>query len=1472
MKIRTFLLTLTAVATLHVGAADWIDVTSKYIKNPTFSGNDITTGWTGTVFGAANPMENAEHYNKTYDTWQRIDNPMKGRYRLSLNAFYRMGSAANDFSLYQTGEYENFQHAKLYVQQSEVYLGETAIVPASSAALEQSLGGQSARVGSWMDEGYKYIPNNMYAAYLWFNAGYYNNELEFTINDSSLPIYIGIYKNTTIQEDWTCLDDWKLEWWGDMVYVSSINLSKTSANMVVGERLQLSATVLPSNAIINSVEWSSNNSEVASVTADGKITALSTGQATITAWAVDGSNKMASCTVTVTNNDATSGSIVITEIQSANIDQILDPSWNYGGWVELYNPTSTGVSLKGCWLSDDAENLCKAHITQPMAIPAKGYLNLWFDHHDKYCESQVNMKLEVEGDTIFISDPNGKLLAMQAYPPAVSRCSYARKTLSGDEWGWSSTPTPEASNSGMKYATTQLAAPVVDQPSQVFSSQLTVCVNIPQGATLRYTTNGRTPTETNSEISTTGLFYPSVTTRYRFRLFADGKLPSPVTTRTYIYKDKDFSLPIISVVGNGYDLFGDDYGIFAKGNGNGRPGNGQSSPCNWNMDWDRAANFEYIDNKQMAINQEVLIERCGGWSRAWAPYAFKLKANKLLEGQNTLPYQFFADKPYLKHKTLQIRNGGNDTSCRIKDPALQEIIARSGLNIDYQAYQPVMHYLNGSYAGVINMREPNNKHFVYANYGLDDDEIDQFEMSPDSGYIQKCGTYESMQRWKDLAAECGTSDEAYEELCKMVDIDEYCNYMAIQFYLSNWDWPQNNVKGWKPIMEGGKFRFVLFDLDGSFNNDGSFANFESKQTYTFDKLYGEPYEYITKEIEFVTVFLDMLNNEKFRRQFIDSYCLITGSVFEPTRCQSIINELASRVYNSQIINTEFYGVGTSPWGTANDLIGKLSSSRQTTMMNVMKNYSRMQLSNATPQKVTLSTNLPEARLTVNGLPVPTNKFSGQLFAPVTFGTDAPAGYKFVGWKMLEGSNLEKNFLIPEESQWLYYDKGSLDGTNWQSADYDASSWSSGKAPLGYFVGGERYTNTYLDYGGNTSNKYPTYYFRKTINLTEAPSESDIFTLNYIIDDGLIIYVNGTEAGRYNMPSGDVSFNTMATTYAHDNPDSGSLTLPTSLFHSGSNTIAVEVHNNAANSTDAYWEASITQSVPKGDYASTEQTMEMPEGDMTLVAVYETMTDEERQQAGLSSAPVIINEVSAGNSIYINEYGKKDDWIELYNTTDQDIDLEGMFLTDRSAKPEKYTITGTGANGGKASTIIPAHGYKIIWCSKRDTKTQLHANFKLDNEDGTVIRLMAKDRSWADSLVYCAHNGDQTFGRYPDGGTQTYLMHLPTIDKSNRIDSYTSTWKYTPEQDPETSLRSLASRSAGMSIAYSGELLLIKSEDSQNVTVCVYTPSGALVLRQPLQLVESVHERVSVATLPAGIYVARATDSEGNECATKFIKH
>ena len=241
----------------------------------------------------------------------------------------------------------------------------------------------------------------------------------------------------------------------------------------------------------------------------------------------------------------------------------------------------------------------------------------------------------------------------------------------------------------------------------------------------------------------------------------------------------------------------------------------------------------------------------------------------------------------MKHKTWQIRNGGNDTGSRIKDAALQTIVHTSGLEVDGQECQPVVHFINGKYIGVLNIREPNNKHFVEANYALGDDEIDQFEMSPDSGYVQKCGTDESFLRWYELSANAADAT-VYEEISNMVDIDEYINYMAVEFYLGSDDWPQNNVKGFKPRVENGKFRFVLFDLDHSFNSSDAFNLFAGKRNYTFNYIY-DTNSQIQAEIKLVTIFLNMLKNADFRKQFIDTYCLVAGSVFEPERCNAIID-------------------------------------------------------------------------------------------------------------------------------------------------------------------------------------------------------------------------------------------------------------------------------------------------------------------------------------------------------------------------------------------------------------------------------------------------------------------------------------------------------------------------------------------------------------------------------------------------------
>ncbi len=1452
-KMLCLLFLLSAVA--DVWAADeWMDLTSTYITNPNYD-NDSNSGWTiSASAGSTNcSYGTQEFWDGTWNIYQTIGSINNGHYRLTVNGYYRPG-------YFSDNDAENYE---AIVSTSLLYANEasTPMKSVYSESLDYNYnwgcwGHQTGRTTTW-------YPNNMEAGAYCFDQGMYVNELEFDITDGTLTF--GIKNETYVGGNWAIFDNWKLEYYGTMTYITSIAFGEPTKSLVVGEKAQLTATIVPADATIKVLDWTSSNEAVVMVDDTGMVEAVATGTATITATATDGSGVKATCALTVMTNTDGLADVMITEIQSANIDQFLDPSWNYGGWVELYNPDELSVTLTGCWVSDDASNLKKVHITEPMAIPAKGYLNLWFDHYDKYCPSQMDMKLDVEGGTIYLSDTDGKLLISQTYPEAVSRCSYARKSLSGEEWAMTSTPTPEQANNGSTYCDTRLDAPEVDQDSQIFGSTLTVCVNIPDGATLRYTTDGSAPTATNGETSETGLFYPDGTTTYRFCLMGDGYLPSPVVTRTYIYKDKEFALPVFSVVSANDNFYGSDYGIFVQGNGNGRPGNGQSSSCNWNMDWDRPANFEFINQEGiMEVNQETAIERCGGWSRAWTPYSFKVKANKQYELQNYLPYDFFTEKPYLRHRTLQMRNGGNDTSCRIKDPALQEIVLRSGMDVDCQGYQPVMHYINGRYAGVINMREPNNKHYVYANYGLDDDEIDQFEMSPDSGYVQKCGTYESIQRWYDLSEECA-SDDVYGQIKEMVDIDEYCNYMAIEFFLGSTDWPQNNVKGWKPITDGGKYRFILFDLDFAFNSNNTFSDFAYKQTYTFDQLYGEPVDHITKEIEMVTIFLNMLQNDDFRKQFIDSYCIVAGSVFEPSRCEEIINELCDNVSASQSIYSEVYGTGSTPWSTANDMLNSLTASRRNTMMNTLKNYSAMKLSGTTAQSVTLSANISEARLLVNDLPVPTNAFDGQLFAPVTFKAQAPSGYKFDGWKLVSGTVGNEDTLLPKGSTWSYYDQGSLDNEEWKSDSYDYNAWGSGKAPLGYCSGDTMTTSL--------AKNLPTYYFRSTLTLNSELSGDDAFTLDYTADDGFIIYVNGTEAGRYNMPSGTVRYSDLATTYANGNPDKGTMSLSSSLFKKGTNSIAVEVHNNDLTSSDIYWDASIshTSTETTGNYVSTEEEYDMPtSGNMVLQACYSEMSDEEKEEEGITTTPIVINEVSAGNSINVNEYYKKDDWVELYNTTSDDIDLEGMYMTDNSNKPQKYQITAVGT---KASTIIPAHGYKIVWCSGRDTDTELHASFKLGNSDGEMVRIAAEDGSWADSLVYCAHNGDQSVGRYPDGGGSVYLMTTPTIKAANTMTTYSSLWEYEGtegEEDPNGTDHIMTSRSGGMSIACVGDYLSIKSEDSERVTLGVYAASGVTVMYCTLN-VEAGHGRVNIQALPAGVYVAHAKDDDGNECSTKFLK-
>lgn len=1177
-------------------------------------------------------------------------------------------------------------------------------------------------------------------------------------------VVLGVLLQNT-DANWVAADNFRLDMrTSDMVQLTKLSITPTAETLGLGDKVQLKVTYTPNNATIKSCTFESSNESVAKVDAGGLVTAIGVGTTIITAVSVGGS-QTGSCHITVEKPEYVDGAIVINEIQASNVDAVLDPSFNYGSWIELYNPTDNACGLAGLYITDDPENLTKHKLPYMIGtLPAHGYKNIWFDHFGIWNMgelTQVDFKLDYDGGTIIVSDGT-KILTQQTYPQAIGRTSYARTTDGGDTWAVSTTPTPEATNTGMTFATEQLESPIVDTDGQVFGGSLSVNVQIPSGATLRYTTDGSTPTMENGEVSRTGRFDIESSCTYRFRLFRDGMIPSEVVTRSYIRDDS--GLPIIAIATDKNNLYSEETGIFVKGP-NGRAGNGQDEKCNWNMDWDRPANFEYItENNEYALSQEVDISTCGGWSRANWLKSFKIKAAKYYQGENYLEHQFFEGKPFLKHKVLQIRNGGNDSS-RLTDASLQEVMRRSGLNVETQSYKPVRVYINGMHYGDLNMREPNNKHYGLANYGIDTDEMDQFEMSPDSGYVQMVGTKDSYTRLIELSYDAANS-ATYAEICKLLDIDQYINYMAAELYLGNWDWPQNNVKGFRD-QNDGKFHFVIFDLDGSFHANADINMFQSKKYYTFDHLRGEDgYGNSLKgqrkeeEIEFVVLFENLLKNEEFRRKYVDAICVIGGSTFHPDFANPIVEEIANELgawpsnITDRLRNRQPWVAGQLTWGTYD-----------------------FGVSSSDAISASLNSGMDGADLYINDMAVPTGRFSGVLYRPITIKAVAPTGYKFKGWRLAAGSmmgNGTTKSIFGKGSTWSYYNgTHDLHSQNWRDASY-ASAWPKGGAPVGYDVDSNpKGLKTMV------SNKtLPTYYFSKTFNVEEKGS-TDRFFLDYTVDDGMIVYINGQEAGRYNMPSGEVSYATYSSTWAHDNPDSGQIELPAGLFTIGQNTIAVEVHNNNDISTDIYWDASLQQFV--AEYVSTDPEYDLSNGDnLSLVAEYEAIAEEEIMASG--AFPIKVNELSAGNSIYVNDYFKRDDWIELYNTTDKSIDVAGMYLSDTPDQPQKFQIPDNSTQ----QTVIEPHGHMVVWASKRVNKgEQVHANFKLSNTDGNVVVLTSEDGSWSDKLAYDAHDGKESVSLYPDGGNDVYVTPRPTIGKANELTSYAQflyTNTYEPKED------------------------------------------------------------------------------------------
>ena len=163
-------------------------------------------------------------------------------------------------------------------------------------------------------------------------------------------------------------------------------------------------------------------------------------------------------------------------------------------------------------------------------------------------------------------------------------------------------------------------------------------------------------------------------------------------------------------------------------------------------------------------------------------------------------------------------------------------------------------------------------------------------------------------------------------------------------------------------------------------------------------------------------------------------------------------------------------------------------------------------------------------------------------------------------------------LIPMESTWRYEDSGTDLGTAWRELAYDDSAWASGPAQLGVGDGDEATVVT----------RQPTLYFRHEFQVADPDAYVQLL-LRLIYDDGAVVYLNGVEVWRENMPEGPISYGMFAAAKSRDN-QLANTNITTDHLVAGNNVLAIEVHNGSGSSSDLSFDFSLTASdaVPPED--------------------------------------------------------------------------------------------------------------------------------------------------------------------------------------------------------------------------------------------------------------------------------------------------
>jgi len=830
--------------------------------------------------------------------------------------------------------------------------------------------------------------------------------------------------------------------------------------------------------------------------------------------------------------------VYINEWMSSNSSVISDPDFDESGdWIELFNDFNDTINLTGHFLSDNFNEPTKWAFPPNTKIPPNDFLIIWADGENTGLHS--NFKLTKDGEEIGLYDADTLSLDSLVYSFQQTNVSMGRTNDGSSSFSFFLEPTPGSSNNTEAYTGLTFYKPHFSVKGGFYESQVELSLTTISG-TIRYTLDGSLPIESSTEYSSP--LQITETTNVRARVFQDGFIPGKPVTHTYFFGEnfEERGLPVVSISTNPEYFWDTEIGLYVQ---------------DFKPSWEYPINIELFENDRSdrAAFNELAGTRVNGLNSWELPQKMLGIYFDNDYDQNNLEYQLFFDGDRKSFDNFTLRAGGSDWASTLFRDALCQGLTDENMDLERMAYRPAIAYINGEYMGVHNLRSRIDEDFIEENFGYASNEYDLIE---NDGEVEE-GDDIAYNEFFALFDEDLTNAANFQAVEDVMDLQNFTDYFITEIWTSNSSYG-HNIQLWKPKNEG-KWRWILQDFDRGLSGvDYNAINYFTTSTNNPD------YAWCRK------ILTKMLENEEYGLEFAQRFADHMYTTFHPERVKEEIIKSRTKL-EAEIPNHVDRWAGTmSNYG---DGLPSVEFWETQVQNRIDFGYGRYEFMLGNVRDVfslngyadlgTMSLPADAGHIFINDLKIPGSPWNGSYFLnlPFELNAEAKAGYQFEGWSLASFETL-----IEEGADWKYLDDGSDQGADWRNVDFNDASWDSGAAELGYGDGDEQ---TVIEFGGNANDKAITSYFRKTINIANAADYTGMMSLRLRRDDGAVIYLNGEEIVRSNMPGGEILFDTgAAEVTAGENEDTFySFSFQTELLVTGENVLAVEVHQENPNSSD-----------------------------------------------------------------------------------------------------------------------------------------------------------------------------------------------------------------------------------------------------------------------------------------------------------------